>query len=283
LSTHFREAATTWSRYPLMPQFTVDVQRNQQAIYKSTLLHILQSSPLTINRWDESSLTEESQPGWSSLPARRREEPAQLKLLTYGREEDEGKKKGKMHLRWIYAQCGSPTKVMNTGYRSTPIRWWIPMTISDRFGWRSWMTPNTPSAEPKLYPILPCKRQSCFVPGDTRTPHFIYPDRRSHDRHLSMISFDLGQVSTLGQESTLHSLFLTHTEISSIQLVSAEHLRSMALCLKDRLANAFLIYILLQLVTSRCWWTVVRPQVGGWMARMNLRGWGTLILSVLLR
>jgi len=144
------------------------------------------------------------------------------------------------------------------------------------------MTPNTLSAEAKLYPILPCNSQSCFVPADTRTPNFIYPDRRSRDRQLSMISFDLGQESTLGQVSTLHSLCLMHPEFLSIQLVSAEHLRSMALCLKDRLANAFLIYILLQLVTSRCGWTDLRSQVGGWMARMNLRGRGTIILSVLL-
>ena len=92
----------------------------------------------------------------------------------------------------------------------------------------------------------------------------------------------LGQVSTLGQESTLHSLCLTHPEFLSIQLVSAEHLRSMDLCLKDRLANAFLIYILLQLVTSRCGWTVLRSQVPGWMARMNLGGRGTIILWVLV-
>ena len=109
-----------------------------------------------------------------------------------------------------------------------------------------------------------------------------------------MISFDLGQQSTLGQESTLrqestlaqvstlHSLCLMHPEFSLMQLVSAEHLRSMALCLKDRLANALLKYILLQLLTSRCGWTVPRSQVGGWMARMNLRGRGTIILSVLV-
>jgi len=144
------------------------------------------------------------------------------------------------------------------------------------------MTPTTLSAEAKLYPILPYKGQTSFVLADTRTPNFIYPDRRSRDWQRSTISFDLGQVSTLGQESALHSLCLTHPEFLSIQLVSAEHLKSMALCLKDHLANTFLIYILLQLVTSRCGWTVLRSQVGGWMARMNLRGRGTIILSVLL-
>jgi len=82
--------------------------------------------------------------------------------------------------------------------------------------------------------------------------------------------------------STLQSLCLTHPEFVLMQLVSAEHLKSMALCLKDHLANAFLRYILLQLVTSRCGWTVLRSQVGGWMARMNLRGRGTIILSVLV-
>jgi len=56
----------------------------------------------------------------------------------------------------------------------------------------------------------------------------------------------------------------------------------MALCLKNRLANAFLKYIILQLVTSRCGWTVLRSQVAGWMARMNLRGRGTIMMSVLV-
>ena len=92
----------------------------------------------------------------------------------------------------------------------------------------------------------------------------------------------LGQVSTLGHVSTIHSLCLTHPEFLLIQLVSAEHPRSMTLCLIDRLANAFLKYILLQLVTSLCGWTVLRFHVGGWMAWMNLRGRGTIILSVLV-
>jgi len=144
------------------------------------------------------------------------------------------------------------------------------------------MTPNTLSAEAKLYPILPCNSESCFVPADTRTPNFIYLDRRSRDRQLSLIAFDLGQVSTLGQESTLHSLCLMHPEFLLIQLVSAGHLKSMVLCLKDCLPNAFLIYILLQLVKFRCRGTDPGFPVGGRMARMNLRGRGTIILSVLL-
>jgi len=56
----------------------------------------------------------------------------------------------------------------------------------------------------------------------------------------------------------------------------------MAICLKDRLANAFLIYRLLQLVTSRCGWTFLWSQVGGWMAPMNLHGRQMNILSVVL-
>ena len=105
---------------------------------------------------------------------------------------------------------------------------------------------------------------------------FIFIDKRSRDHQPSTISLDLGQ------EATLHCLRLTHPELLSIQLVLTEHLRSMAWWLKDCLANGFLIYILLQLITSRSGWTVLRSAVGGWMARMNLHGRGTINLSVLM-
>ena len=100
---------------------------------------------------------------------------------------------------------------------------------------------------------------------------------------LHYLHYSIDVVSNLGQKSTLHSFCVTLPEFVSIQLVSDEHLGSMALCLKNRLANVFLIYILLQLVTSRCEWTVLRSQVGGWMVRMNLRGRGTMIFSVLMQ
>jgi len=48
IGTHFGDSATTSSRYPLTRPFTVEVRSNQETIYKSTLLHILRPSSLTI-------------------------------------------------------------------------------------------------------------------------------------------------------------------------------------------------------------------------------------------
>jgi hypothetical protein len=136
--------------------------------------------------------------------------------------------------------------------------------------------------------------QSSFVPVDTRMLNFIYQVRRWRGQQMSMISVNMekentvrqvstrGQKSSLGHVSTLHRLCFTHPEWLLTNLVLEEELRSMALCLNNCLANQFLICILLQLVTSHGWWTVLKPQVEGWMARMNLHGRGTFILSVLL-
>jgi len=277
------------------------------------------------NGRDESALTEESQPCWSSLPAEMKRKKKGKSWSTVEAHFWQNHFTIKAHLRWKHTRCGIPTTITTTTkiisimndqigspFRRIPpteaheldgqFRWPIPTYSDDRVGCH-----RIPYRQRRSYTSIPrYNSQSSFVPADTRTPNFIYPDRRSRDCQLSMISFDLGQestvgqestlgqesilgqvstlgeVSTLGQLSTLHSLCLTHPEFLLIQLVSAEHLRSMALCLKDRLANAFLKYILLQLVTFRCGWTVLRSQVGGCMARMNLHGKGTIILSVLV-
>jgi hypothetical protein len=90
-------------------------------------------------------------------------------------------------------------------------------------------------------------------PSDTTVNRSLY--RQIRERQISEIqtggreignrawSYSTSQYeSTIRQGCTFHSLCLTHVKFIPIQLIFAVHLRSMRLCLENRLAKVFLWY-----------------------------------------
>jgi len=120
---------------------------------------------------------EETQHSWCPLLVKKRGVSPQSKLICGGksfhdsgpptvqpytmRKTDYNYEYYQDHLH--YERSDRVTISMNTAYRSKPIRWSIPMTNSDQFGWRNRMTPNILSAVAKLnlHPAIQQSVEQC--------------------------------------------------------------------------------------------------------------------------